>query len=507
MPYINHLDDIAFVHSSSPHQHAALERGGIINVPTGKVLGGSSITNGLVYNRGSPYDYDNWANMTNDPSWSYANLLPIFREVEKYEGEFPIGDQHGTNGPLTISKQEYAPGVDVWFESGRELGYERRDPNGPQMVSFCPIEFNTKFGRRESVFDVYLKPLVGNRPNLTIRRHSEAQEIILDPLNIRAIGVLYTRHGKQNQFVMANKEVIVSAGVFGSPKLLLKSGIGPRAHLEEAKITPRIDLPVGRNLQDHPGISIQGRVNTSALPHLFFPERDFSVDSIAQFEENGAGPLTFAAQGAIAEAFIASSRAVDTGYPGWPDLQLALQSHFAGGEYGNPSTYVISNHIFNGRPNSRGYLQLNVTNPSGPVDFGLGFFTDADNSDIKVMVEGIKLAIEMFENTTAYGRLGAYVEKTNIPGCSSQEWGSDAYWECYIKQKASGYYHPVGSCPMGRGAGDPTAVVDSKLRVIGLNGLRVVDASIMPMITNSNIQSPTLVIARKAALDIAAAWA
>jgi choline dehydrogenase-like flavoprotein len=231
--------------------------------------------------------------------------------------------------------------------------------------------------------------------------------------------VRYTRHSTQDHVVFSRKEIIISAGTFGSPKLLLNSGIGPTEHLIDAGISPKVNLPVGRNLQDHTGVTVPYLINTSAPEFMFFPERDITLESISEFELRGDGPLTYAWGGSIAEAFLSSTRAVAEGFPEWPDIQIALLSSYADGKLNDPSTWYISNEISIGKTRSRGYLKLNTSNPSGPVDFGFGFFADAGNTDIEVIVEAIRFGLNLFENTTSYGRL--LEKKLKTVNCLSGE--------------------------------------------------------------------------------------
>ncbi|CAG7724560.1 unnamed protein product, partial [Allacma fusca] len=252
--------------------------------PRGKSLGGSSVTNAMIYMRGNPRDYDQWAKATGDESWRYKNLLPFFKKLETYEGNYKNDSIHGSDGPVSVQPVSFVPGNKQWLQAAREMGYKIRDLNAHQKQGFMVTESTMHNGMRSDTYRSYLRDLK-RRLNLVISRFSYVIKVHLD-LQRNAYGVTYIRHGMQ-KFVRANKEIILSAGAINTPHLLLLSGIGPKRHLNSKGLRCRVNLPVGRNLQDHV-MTILGPVVVNESVS-FLADRNISVYTGLEYLVNREG--------------------------------------------------------------------------------------------------------------------------------------------------------------------------------------------------------------------------
>ncbi|CAL8069376.1 unnamed protein product [Orchesella dallaii] len=491
-------------------RNAALANNGNITMFVGKMLGGSSSFSDGVFNRGSPHDFNNWAKITEDDTWKYVNLLPYFRKSENYIGDFSA-DQHGFGGPVTVSQPKYAPGLDVWLSAGKSLGYAITDgPNAPQRTSFHPMEYHKKFGKVVGSYTGYIKPIQYARRNLKILTDSQATKIVFQ--GSKAIGVDFVTEStnaggvSRKGHVRARKEIIVSAGVIGSPTLLMKSGIGPRDVLIPARIPIVKELPVGRNLQDHVLLMLQFVINNKSL--VYDPQRDLNKDTWKMFQKQGDGPYS-TNFGASGQAFISSTKTKLESNIDWPDIQIVAlhTSKLAGNlsSFANSATLAdweapVFAQIFLGRPKTRGKIALNPADVDGKPLINLQYLSHP--RDEQVLLEGIKKTLQIFERTEPYRKLGARLPPIPLPQCTNFKFRSNDYWKCYIRNVATSGFHHSGTCRMGRSKGDTKAVVDSNLRVIGISGLRVVDASVMPEIVNANLIANILAIAEKASASI-----
>ncbi len=444
--------------------------------PRGKVLGGSSSINAMVYIRGVPSDYDTWAQLGNR-GWSWDDMRPYFKSSEAYIGE--ADDHHGDSGPLGVSR----PGVKgelskAWIEGGRQAGYPYTpDFNGVQQEGFGPIDCTTANGRRSSAAVAYLRPAL-SRPNLTLITKAQATRVILE--KGKAVGVEYAQ--KKRRFeVRASREVILCGGAINSPQLLLLSGIGPADEIAAHGINPLLDLPgVGKNLQDHlhgaikvnatKPVSLYSVVKTTALPrhviHYLFTHR---------------GPC--ATMGLEALAFLKSRPEVIA-----PDLEY----HFAPVLYADHGRIILKWHGYMAyynmqRPQARGQITLKSADPLAHPAIQPNYFSN--EADRRTLRDGFKIAREVFRQPA----FDPYRGDEFMPGPEVQ---TDADIDDYHRATAESIYHPVGSCKMGI---DEHAVVDPELRMHGLSGLRVVDASVMPRLISGNTNAATIVIAEKAA--------
>ncbi len=456
--------------------------------PRGKVLGGSSSINAMVYMRGHKSDYDHWAEQGN-PGWSYADVLPYFKKAENNERTFDAKDAsfHGTGGPLNVmdlrSPSKYGP---IFIEAGKQAGHpESKDFNGAEQHGLGMHQVTHKNGERWSAAKGYLTPNLA-RPNLTVITSAHTTRILLE--GKRAVGVEY-RHGNETKQIKASKEVLLCAGALQSPQILMLSGIGPAAELQKHGIALLHDLPgVGENLHDH--IDVVQVVNAPHLKDLFgvsFSGLVQAIKGIFEWRKHRTGMLT--TNFAEAGGFIKTSPDEST-----PDLQF----HFVVGkliDHGRKPTFGhgYSCHVCLMRPKSRGRLTLASKDPLAAPLIDPNFLAEPD--DMRRMVQGFKQMRTILIQPALAGYRGHELATTAHAK-------TDAEIETVIRNYGDTIYHPVGTCRMGPLEGpqaNPLNVVDSELRVHGLSGLRVVDASIMPRIVAGNTNAPVIMVAEKAA--------
>ncbi|MBT6202584.1 MAG: choline dehydrogenase [Rhodospirillaceae bacterium] len=448
----------------------------------GKVLGGSSSINGMLYIRGHARDYDRWA-QSGCAGWSYADVLPYFKRAENHDkgGD----DYHGWQGPLAVrSSDSDNPIYDAFIGAGVEAGYPyTSDCNGRQQEGFGPNNRTASpDGKRASTARMYLDPVMG-RANLTI--HSEAMATRILMKDRRAIGIAYDHEGRQRE-VLASREVILSGGAINSPQLLMLSGIGPVDHLREHGIEVVRDLPgVGANLQDHPDAAVVQACKQPVSLH----------DTLSNWGKLKVGLRWFlfrdgpgASNHFEAGGFVRSRAGMEH-----PDLQLTFIPVGLGGDNGMDVT-SIGQHAFSTyvdllRPTSRGALTLKSADPYEHPRILVNFLGTPE--DMQAMVSGVRLIREVHGQAA----LEPFSGEELLPGRAIE---SDADIEGWLRDNTGTGYHPVSTCRMGPDS-DPTAVVGPDLRVHGMEGLRVVDASIMPDLMSGNTNAPTIMIGEKAA--------
>ncbi|CAL8070241.1 unnamed protein product [Orchesella dallaii] len=472
---------------------------------------GTSNLNFLIQSRGNPKDFDNWANITGDPSWSYENLLPYFRKTEDFHGIWENARTHGKGGPVRISLPEYTGMGDLYVKAAGELGYPRQDLNGYYTEGFDTIYYPLKDGKRFGVYGAFIEEATVNlEKRITTRQFAQVKRILIDA-DKRAYGVEYDWHGK-TEVAYAAKEVIISAGAMISPQLLMLSGIGPKNHLEELGIQVLSDLPVGNNLQDH--ISAYLGPFFVNKPIAFSIERDITSVNIANFVVQGRGILT--TSGTQAMGFFASKVAKARGQTDWPDIQIILAgvsigknfaADFARGFGVRKRTlerywaHAVGKDSFLqivslGRPNAKGTIRLQNTDYQTQPLIDPNYLDNQE--DLDILVEGIKKAVDIVEKTRTFGKVKGHFTEIPFPGCENIPFRSDKYWECYATRFSVTLHHIVGSCSMGRND-SKDAVVDTQLRVIGIDGLRVIDASVMPSVIVGNTNAPTIMVGEKGA--------
>ncbi len=464
--------------------------------PRGKVLGGSSSINAMVYMRGHKADYDHWAEQGN-PGWRYTDVLPYFKKAEHNERTFDPKDAefHGKGGPLNVmdlrSPSKYGA---IFIEAAKQAGHpESKDFNGAEQHGVGMHQVTHKNGERFSAAKAYLTPhLAPNlaRTNLTVITSAHTTRILIEENSgiKRAVGVEY-RQGTETKQIKASREVLVCAGAFQSPQILKLSGIGPAAELQKHGIPVVHDLPgVGENLHDH--IDVVQVVNAPHLKDLFGVSLSFlprAIKAIFEWRKHRTGMLT--TNFAEAGGFIKTSPEEET-----PDLQL----HFVIGklvDHGRKPTFGhgYSSHICLMRPKSRGRVTLASADAMAAPLIDPNFFADPD--DMRRMVQGFKQMRTILSQPALAGYRGQELATT-------AEAKTDIEIETVIRNYADTIYHPVGTCRMGPQEGaqaNRLNVVDSELRVHGMRNLRVVDASIMPRIVAGNTNAPVIMIAEKAA--------
>lgn len=446
--------------------------------PRGKVLGGSSSINAMIYIRGQREDYDDWAAQGN-AGWAWNDVLPYFKRSE--HNERGADEWHGQGGPLNVkdltSPNRFGP---IFTQAAHEAGFPiNLDFNGASQEGVGPYQVTHKNGERWSAAKGYLTPNL-NRPNLLVITQAQVTRILFE--GKRATGVEY-RHEGQIKTLQASREVILSGGAFGSPQMLMLSGIGSGAHLQEVGIPVVHDLPgVGQHLHDHmDAIQVYHAPQQTDLFGLSFTGLINAFKGISEWRSRRTGMLTtnFAEAGGFIKSSPEEAR---------PDLQL----HFVIGKLINHGRtpawgHGYSCHVCVLRPKSRGSLQLASKDPSAAPLIDPGFMTDAD--DVQRMVKGFKIMRGIMNQSALAVHGGKEIPLSN--------WAqTDAQIEQFIRSNGDTIYHPVGTCRMGNGALD---VVDARLKVHGMQNLRVVDASIMPQLISGNTNAPTIMIAEKAA--------
>lgn len=444
--------------------------------PRGKVLGGSSSLNGLLYIRGQREDYDDWAQLGND-GWDYDSVLPYFKKSECQERG--ADDYHGADGPLKVSdlrlRREIA---ERFIEAAKASGIpENRDVNGARQEGVGYFQQTSYKGFRCSTAKAFLRPAL-KRPNLTLVKRAHCQRLLLE--GKRVVGVEY-RQGQSTHRASARLEVLLSSGAIGSPQILQCSGIGDPDHLAEVGVDCHHALPgVGENLQDHLQIRLVFKTSCRTLnDEVRHPLRKLAVGT--QYALTRTGPLTLAASQVC--IFTQSREGLDR-----PDIQFHMQPLSADkpAEGVHPFSAFTSS-VCQLRPTSRGRIRITSADPAVYPSIQPNYLSTEE--DCRVAVDAIKVARRIAEQAP----LAEVITDEYVPG---REYQSDEQLLEAARRYSQTIYHPAGTCKMGH---DDLAVVDDRLRVHGLEGLRVVDASIMPIIVSGNTNAPTIMIAERAA--------
>ena len=447
--------------------------------PRGKMIGGSGSMNAMIYIRGNPCDYDDWAGLGND-GWRFQDVLPYFKKAERQERG--ASEYHGASGPLSVADlRRVNPLTRSFLAAAKELGIPANsDFNGATQDGAGLYQVTQMAGQRHSTADAYLTPAQA-RENLTVLTHAQATKIVVE--NHRAVGIEYLLLGSAIETALAEREVILTGGAVNSPQLLLLSGIGPADEIRRVGIHVVHDVPgVGKNLQDHLMVSVGYLCKK--------PVSMANAESLGNFLRYlvfKRGPLV----SNVAEAGIFSRTRAGLREP---DLQLL----FGPAYYVNHGLTPRKEHCFGFgptvvTPGSRGSISLKSANPLEPPAIRANYLSIP--ADMRVIVEGVKLSRQLAHAKSFEVYRGGELH----PGSSVQ---SDEEIAEFVRAEAETLYHPVGTCKMGN---DSMAVVDASLRVHGIDGLRVADASVMPRIPSGNTNAPTIMIAEKAADLIRAA--
>ncbi|XP_058791714.1 glucose dehydrogenase [FAD, quinone]-like [Phymastichus coffea] len=502
---------------------------GRCNWPRGRALGGTSVINFMLYTRGARADYDAWQAAGN-PGWSYDHLLGYFLKSENSRLSRQDAGYHARGGYLDVADVPYASRLrEPFLRAAAELGYPLRDYNGRGILGFSPVQANLRGGRRVSASKAFLEPVTRGprrRRNLRVAARSRVTKVLLErrpPRSLRAVGVRYLGADGRPRVARARREVLLCAGALGSPQLLLLSGLGPRDQLDPLGIETLEDLPgVGRNLQDHVSMAaltflvndsvsiVESRLSSNPL---------YALDYILR----GRGPLTVPG-GAEALAFVDTRSLLAGQSPpakDYPDIELVLGAGALTGDMsgGLRSLLGLSEQFERGvfagyrgrdafsivpilmRPKSRGRVSLRSADPLLPPRLEANYYQDPE--DLATMVRGIKAALKV-ASTRAFRRFNSSLLPVAFPGCEGPRFASDDYWACVARHVSTTLGHFAGTCRMApRRQG---GVVDARLRVHGVEGLRVADASIMPEIVAGHTCAPTYMIGEKAADLVKQHW-
>ncbi|GFG37718.1 hypothetical protein Cfor_11791 [Coptotermes formosanus] len=482
----------------------------------GKVMGGSSTINFMASTRGNRRNYDHWRDLGN-PGWGYDDVLPYFLKSEKITIPELANDKeyHSTSGELTVSYAPYrTPLADAFVQGGAELGYNIIDYNGATQTGFSYVQSTTKPGTRMSTSRAFLHP-IRNRKNFHVQKGSLVTKLLIDPNTKIAFGVEFVRDNKKYE-VRARKEVILSAGAINSPQLLMLSGIGPREHLNELNIPLIQDLKVGYNLMDHPWLPTAAfLVNQSVgittirlLPNVTVWD-EFSLYHRGPFSVPGAN-----------EAIGFIDTRDPTNPDGDPNIELFPISACMASD---PFLYKFlgySEEFYNDvyktiqnfpcfmpapivlQPKSRGRVTLKSADPHEKPLIHQNFYENPE--DLETHLQAIKFALNLGK-TQALQKFGSRLHDIPIPACSNLTFSSDDYWRCAAVQTSISIWHLSGTCKMGNSS-DPDAVVDPRLKVYGVKGLRVIDASIMPMIPAAHTNVPSIMVGEKGADLVKEDW-
>ncbi|MGK5074526.1 GMC family oxidoreductase [Janthinobacterium sp. ZB1P44] len=459
--------------------------------PRGKVLGGSSSINGMIYMRGQAGDYDHWADLTDDASWRWDKVLPLFKQSEDYYGG--ASENHGAGGEWRVEKQRLSWDIlNAFRDAAQQVGIPKTsDFNGGDNSGSAYFDVNQRRGIRWNTSKAFLKP-AARRPNLTIMTGCHVERLLLETTESgpRCTGIVFTGGGTQWQ-ATARRETLLTAGAIGSPQLLQLSGIGPAALLREHGITPVLDAPgVGGNLQDHLQLRMVYKVHGVKTLNVMAGNMLGKMQIGLQYALFQSGPMSMAPS--QLGAFAKSDPQQAT-----PNLQYHVQP-LSLDKFGEPlhAFPAFTASVCNLRPTSRGHVHIASGDSYAAPHIVPNYLST--QQDRAVAADALRLT-RAIAAAPALSKFAPQEYKPGVQFQSQEELAQAA------SQIGTTIFHPVGTCRMGV-AGDPSSVVDSSLRVLGVAGLRVVDASIMPYITSGNTNSPTVMIAEKAAQMIQAAW-
>ena len=489
--------------------------------PRGRALGGTSVINGMLYTRGSREDFENWVKLGNY-GWDYNKyVLPAFKKSERamlkhYHN--PV--YHNSSGLLSVEHNPFkTPIADIFIKGNKAMGLNEIDYNADENIGIAHLQANTLKGRRHSAYKAFIKPAL-HRKNLHIMLNTRVTKVLIDSNSKVAQGVELSRKNRR-MIIKARKEVILSAGTFHSPQLLMLSGIGPKVELKRLGVPLLQDLPVGKEMYDHisfPGLLFKTNL-TNPLAQLFSIK---SMIPMAADYLRGEGFMTVA-NGVEALGFIKTPTS-NSPSPRLPDVELILLTLVPQSDGGyaieeserlqasiydavykpleNESVYSFMIVLSLFHPKSVGYLELKDRNPFNSPRFYANFFKDAQ--DVETLLESLKYTLQLIE-TEPFKKINTKINDIPIPSCAIHGFGSDDYWRCAIRTFCVSLHHQVGTCKMGASS-DPTAIVSPELKVYGVKRLRVVDTSIIPVSTTSHTNAASFMIGERAADFIKNDW-
>lgn len=476
---------------------------GVVNnqcvYPRGRGVGGTTLMNGLIYDRGSPEIYNIYARHVGDDSWSYDNILKYFKKSENFHWTNPKApvdlDYHGKGGLLDVQQQ--VPDIrlnELFLQANRELGIPIKDYNGREHLGGTIVQIYTRNGRRLDAGTAFVKPFL-NRRNLKVLTSSYVTKIVFNERKV-AESVIFTNRGNIYR-VKASKEVILSAGSVSSPQILMLSGIGPRKHLKKLGIKVLEDLEVGTKFLDQPGT--KNFMFTST-----YPSSTQTLKQQIQDFLNGTGILTSAtiSQGDSFLRMLYKNRGLsdlevicDLGSPGELDVKTVGWKNETYQELWGKNKLAVSFSLRHLYPISVGTIRLKS---SDPYDYPLidpNYLSDEKNEDIEVLYQGLQLVFRLAE-TPAFRKINMTYASGPLSACKEHPFKSKKYWYCFLRQVSLTAAHPVATCSMGRSR-HSGAVVDSELRVFGVKGLRVADASVLPKLIDGHTAVPCIMIGEK----------
>lgn len=486
--------------------------------PRGRILGGTSSVNFMIFIRGNRRDFDSWAERGNT-GWSYNDVLPYFLKMENAVlNGVNQSPYHNTSGPLNVEHLQYRTDIVHAFVRGaQEAGHPETDYNGASQIGVSYVQASTQRGRRHSSYRAYIEPIMNRRSNLKVFTYSRVTKVLIDPATKTAYGVEFL-YRKQRYTFKARKEVILSAGSFMSPQLLMLSGIGPAENLQRIGVDLLQELPVGVRMYEH--ASHFGPTFTTNTVGQTLTTAVVNLPNALKFISGRADTALSSLTGVEALAFLKapfSDRPAD-----WPDVELIFATGSLASDGGNglkPGANfkdVIYDRMYRQlerqdhftvlvmpyHPKSIGRIWLEDKNPLVKPMIEPNYF-DVEE-DIEYYLYGIKEAIRIAQ-TPAMQRVGAKLLQTPVPGCESHVFASDDYWRCSIRTMLYTLHHQVATCRMGP-ASDPTAVVSPELKVHGIRKLRVVDGGIIPLPPTAHTNAVIFMVAEKAADMIRGDW-
>ncbi|XP_055932921.1 glucose dehydrogenase [FAD, quinone]-like [Argiope bruennichi] len=493
--------DVDWQYKTVPQKHTGkLLRNREVPWPGGKGLGGSGILNAMVYTRGNRKNYDDWAAQGAE-GWSFNDVWPYFLKLENNtDPEYLTNGYHAANGPVTFHKPRYEAKIKKpILEAVKEAGYSMVDPNGLHQTGFYDFQATLRDGQRCNSAKAYLVP-AENRTNLDILPYAHVRKVVLEGNKATAVEF---DHNNTTHRVKVRREVIMAAGAVNTAQLLMLSGIGPREHLEEMQIPVAADLPVGNNFQDHACVPMTYELDNT-IPTIH--ERIENFQNTQEYIHNRTGPLSSTQFISLLGFLDGESNNVEEDFPSSQIYFLEITTKLTKAQVGlRPEVYdqvfkpydnkpllICGAHTL--QPKSRGTIRLRSSNPYDSPLIDPNYFEDP--KDIQETIKGLKVC-HMLSTSEPMRKLGTKPLETPIPGCEDAIGDVDRFLECLARGLVITMSHPVGTAKMGDPS-DPTTVVDPQLKVKGVEGLRVVDASVMPIIPSANMNTPTIMVAEKA---------